>query len=144
MAVVDLGEPPDYPKLRQRIMANSTTRTVFLTGSTGYIGSQLGRILLSRGHYVKALARFNTATISNLPRDSHPVFGDAVNGGYESHVPPCDTFVHLVETTEGDASPLTRLAAFQVFQSGIRDRCAEPPLVRQATIVGNYRMLGES
>ena len=25
-----------------------------------------------------------------------------------------------------------------------RERCAEPPLVREATIVGNYRMLGES
>ena len=77
-------------------MANSTTRTVFLTGSTGYRGSRLAQMLISRGHYVKALARFNTATISNLPHDCHPVFGDAVNGGYESHVPLCDTFVHLV------------------------------------------------
>jgi len=55
-----------------------------------------------------------------------------------------DTFIHLVETAEDGASPLTKLAAFQDFQSGIRERCAEPPLVRQATIVGNYRMLGES
>ena len=31
--------------------------------------------------------------------------------------------------------------AFQAFQNGIRERCAEPPLVREATIVGNYRML---
>jgi uncharacterized protein YbjT (DUF2867 family) len=77
-------------------MAEGTTHTVFLTGSTGYMGSRLGRLLLSRGHYVKALARFNTATLFNLPRDCHPVFGDAVNGGYESHVAPADTFVHLV------------------------------------------------
>jgi hypothetical protein len=55
-----------------------------------------------------------------------------------------DTFVHLVETTEEGSSAIPRLAAFQTFQNGIRDRCAEPPLVRQATIVGNYRMLGKS
>jgi len=55
-----------------------------------------------------------------------------------------DTFVHLVETTEDGSSAIPKLAAFQTFQNGIRDRCAEPPLVRQATIVGNYRMLGES
>jgi hypothetical protein len=56
-----------------------------------------------------------------------------------------DTFIHLVETTTDDgASGLTKLAAFQAFQSGVRDRCAEPPLVRSVAIVGNYRMLGES
>jgi hypothetical protein len=56
-----------------------------------------------------------------------------------------DTFIHLVETTSEDArSGLTKLAAFQAFQSGIGERCAEAPLVRAAAIVGNYRMLGES
>lgn len=56
-----------------------------------------------------------------------------------------DSFVHLVETTADDgSSPLPKLAAFQAFQSGIRDRCAEPPTPRGATVVGNYRMLNES
>jgi hypothetical protein len=56
-----------------------------------------------------------------------------------------DSFVHLVETTADDgSSALPKLAAFQVFQSGIRDRCAEPPAPRGATIVGNYRMLDET
>jgi len=55
-----------------------------------------------------------------------------------------DTFIHFVETTTADGpSELTKLAAFQAFQSGVRDRCAEPPLVRGVAIVGNYRMLGE-
>jgi hypothetical protein len=53
-----------------------------------------------------------------------------------------DSFVHLVETTADDgSSPIPKLAAFQAFQSGIRDRCAEPPVPRGATVVGNYRML---
>jgi hypothetical protein len=56
-----------------------------------------------------------------------------------------DTFVHIVEAAAEDgSSPIPKLAAFQAFQDGIRDRCAEPPLARSATIVGNYRMLDES
>jgi hypothetical protein len=55
-----------------------------------------------------------------------------------------DTFIHFVETTADDGgSALPKLAAFQAFQSGIRERCAEPPLVRGVTIVGNYGMLDE-
>lgn len=55
-----------------------------------------------------------------------------------------DTFIHLVETTADDGSSvLPKLSAFQAFQSGIRERCAELPLAKGATIVGNYRMLDE-
>jgi hypothetical protein len=55
-----------------------------------------------------------------------------------------DSFVHFVETDAGDgSSALPKLAAFQAFQSGIRERCAEPPQARSVIIVGNYRMLGE-
>ena len=56
-----------------------------------------------------------------------------------------DTFIHIVETTtDAGSGALTRLDAFQAFQSGIRERCAEPPAVRGATVVGNYRMLDEA
>jgi hypothetical protein len=54
-----------------------------------------------------------------------------------------DTFVHFVETETEGADAIPKLAAFQAFQSGIRERCAEPPLAGGVTIVGNYRMLGE-
>jgi len=54
-----------------------------------------------------------------------------------------DTFIHLVESADDGSSPIPKLAAFQVFQNGIRDRCVEPPMPRGATVVGNYRMLGE-
>ena len=56
-----------------------------------------------------------------------------------------DSFVHLVESTAEDGStPIPKLAAFQAFQNGIRDRCAEPPVQRGAIVVGNYRMLNEN
>lgn len=54
-----------------------------------------------------------------------------------------DTFVHFVEADSDSANALPGLAAFKAFQSAIRERCIEPPLVRSATIVGNYRMLSE-
>lgn len=54
------------------------------------------------------------------------------------------TFVHFVTVeTEDGASPIAGLEAFRSFQSGIKERCLEPPQAGDATIVGNYRMLGE-
>jgi hypothetical protein len=55
-----------------------------------------------------------------------------------------DTFIHFVETAAEGASPLQDLPAFAAFQNGIRERCAEPPLPKGATVVGNYRMLEEN
>jgi hypothetical protein len=54
-----------------------------------------------------------------------------------------DSFVHFVESESDSGSVLPTLAAFKAFQSGIRERCIEPPQPRAATIVGNYRMLAE-
>jgi hypothetical protein len=56
-----------------------------------------------------------------------------------------DSFIHFVETEADDgASAIPGLAAFKVFQSGIRERCLEPPQVGGVRIVGNYRMLDET
>jgi hypothetical protein len=55
-----------------------------------------------------------------------------------------DSFVHFVEAESDSAATLSALAAFKAFQSGIRERCIEPPLAGAVTIVGNYRMLSES
>ena len=54
------------------------------------------------------------------------------------------TFVHFVavETKDG-SNPIPGLGAFQAFQTGIKDRCTEPPQSQEAGIVGNYRMLAE-
>src|SRR5262245_18747025 len=53
------------------------------------------------------------------------------------------TFVHFSVTDDG-ASPIPTLEAFRSFQSGIKERCIEPPQADDATIVGVYRMLGGS
>src|ERR1041384_1703240 len=69
-------------------------QTIFLTGGTGYMGSRLAAMLLAHGHEVRALTRI--PSVARLPMGCHPVFGSAVGGGYESHVPQDCTFVHLV------------------------------------------------
>jgi hypothetical protein len=51
-------------------------------------------------------------------------------------------FVHFSVVEDGGPNPIPQLAAFQTFQSGIKERCIEPPKVSEATIVGDYRMLG--
>ena len=55
------------------------------------------------------------------------------------------TFIHFSTVeVEDEASPIPRLEAFRSFQSGIKERCVEPPQSSAVTIVGNYRMLGET
>ena len=47
------------------------------------------------------------------------------------------SFVHLV-ALDGEDNPLTSMAAFQEFQSGIGERVAEGPFPADATEVGSY------
>ena len=55
-----------------------------------------------------------------------------------------DSFIHFVETEASDgSSALPDLAAFKAFQSGIRERCLEPPQFGGFRIVGDYRMLDQ-
>jgi hypothetical protein len=54
------------------------------------------------------------------------------------------SFVHLVsvETESGD-NPLQQMPAFQAFQAGIRDRCAEQPILTEVEEVGSYQVFGD-
>jgi hypothetical protein len=53
-------------------------------------------------------------------------------------------FVHFVESEAADgASAITELPAFRAFQKNIAERCQDSPQANEATIIGNYRMLGE-
>ena len=47
------------------------------------------------------------------------------------------SFVHVAESA-GGVNPLPELAAFRAFQAGIRERCAEPPVVSAAELVGSF------
>ena len=49
------------------------------------------------------------------------------------------SFTHLA-FTDGDESPLPKLAAFRRFQQDIADRCDEPPAVTELEQIGSYRL----
>jgi uncharacterized protein YbjT (DUF2867 family) len=58
-----------------------TTKTVAVTGSTGFVGRHVVRELLAQGFHVRALARSEDAARKVLPRSPHVhlVLGDALN-----------------------------------------------------------------
>ena len=86
-----------------------TTRHVFVTGGTGYIGLALVEALMARGHTVRALAR--VAAAGRLPAGVTPVFGDALDAAsYVDEVPPADTLVQLVGTPHPAPSKAAQFA----------------------------------
>src|SRR5262245_37537175 len=81
-----------------RLSVRPSDRPVFLTGSTGYMGSRLIPQLIKRGHAVHALAR--PGAEPRLPPGCTPVTGDALNRtSYQAQVPRGATFVHLIGTS---------------------------------------------
>jgi len=75
----------------------ASSRHVFVTGGTGYIGSRVIPALVSRGHHVRALVR--PGSVSRLPPGCTPVVGDALDATtFSNHVEGCDTFLQLVGT----------------------------------------------
>jgi len=76
---------------------------VFLTGSTGFVGKNMIRRLLSEGHAVRALVRVLPGQRTRLLQgyrhdgDFQYVFGDVVSGsGLDEAVQGCDSVIHLV------------------------------------------------
>ena len=48
------------------------------------------------------------------------------------------TFVHVANRDDGAENPLPTLPAFAAFQSGLPQRCSEPPQVSEASLLGSY------
>lgn len=48
------------------------------------------------------------------------------------------TFVHIASVETPDENPLTALPSFKAFQSQLKDRCVEPPVVTELSVVGSY------
>jgi hypothetical protein len=52
------------------------------------------------------------------------------------------TFVHLA-VTEGEASALTTLPAFQEFRKGLEDRADDGPTATELDLIGAFRLAGD-
>ena len=72
-----------------------TTRSVFITGGTGYMGRALIAELLLRGHAVRALVRRGSE--AKLPSGCAAIIGDPLDqASFAQEVESSDTFVQLV------------------------------------------------
>ena len=72
-------------------------RDVFVTGSTGYIGTRLIPALVAREHRVRGLAR--AQSVGRVPAGAVAVVGDALDShSFVAALRPSDTLVHLVGT----------------------------------------------
>jgi uncharacterized protein YbjT (DUF2867 family) len=81
----------------------ASSKTIFVTGATGYIGSRVIPALVGRGHRVRALVR--PASASRLPPGCTAILGDTLDAtSYASEVAGCDTFLQLVGTPHPNPS----------------------------------------
>jgi uncharacterized protein YbjT (DUF2867 family) len=79
------------------LSTSSTSRDVFVTGATGYVGRRLVAALVRRGHQVRALVR--PESIGHVAAGAEEVVGNALNAStFASAVTASDTLVHLVGT----------------------------------------------
>ena len=51
------------------------------------------------------------------------------------------SFVH-VAVLDGEVNPLATSPAFRDFQAGINERCLDGPAPSDASVIGNYGLLG--
>ena len=48
------------------------------------------------------------------------------------------TFIHIASVETPEDNPLMGLPSFKAFQSQLKDRCVEPPVVTELSVVGSY------
>jgi uncharacterized protein YbjT (DUF2867 family) len=73
------------------------TRSVLITGATGYMGSRLAGRLVARGHRVSGIARETSRR--KLPPGCEPIIANVLDAEtWKRHVRPDQTIVHLVGT----------------------------------------------
>lgn len=90
-----------------------TTRTVFVTGSTGFMGRALIAQLLSRGHSVRALVRAGSE--NKAPAGSEVVVGDPLDAPtFVDRVRGCDTFVQLLGVTHPNPRKVAEFRAIDL------------------------------
>jgi uncharacterized protein YbjT (DUF2867 family) len=94
-------------------LPHTTSRNVFVTGGTGFMGRHLIPELARRGHTVRALVR--PGSEKKLPPGCTPLPGNALEkGSYAAAVPPADTFVHLIGVTHPNPSKVDEFRAVDV------------------------------
>jgi nucleoside-diphosphate-sugar epimerase len=76
-------------------MAGSARGTAFVTGSDGFLGTELIKLLVSRGHRVLALTRSVEGAETMRRIDATPVIGDLLTPGRWQDEAAADWVLHL-------------------------------------------------
>jgi uncharacterized protein YbjT (DUF2867 family) len=77
--------------------AEVTSKHIFVTGGTGYLGRRLATALAARGHRVRVLTR--PGSVSRVPSATEAILGDALDAtSYVGVLRQGETLVHLVGT----------------------------------------------
>jgi uncharacterized protein YbjT (DUF2867 family) len=105
-----------------------SSREVFVTGGTGYIGRRVIPALVARGHRVRALVR--QASLLRLPPGCTPVIGDALDAStFSKDVAGCDTFLQLVGTPHPSPSKAAEFERIDFVSARESTRAASASLV---------------
>jgi uncharacterized protein YbjT (DUF2867 family) len=92
------------------------SRSIFITGGTGYLGRPLIQQLLARGHQVRALAR--PGSEGRLPSNCIQVLGNALDPAtYLEHIEHADTFVQLVGVAHPSPSKAAQFRSVDLVAS---------------------------
>ena len=75
------------------------------------------------------------------------VYAELANAQPESlryatfQLPDGVSFLHVVIDTDNAGAILNAVPAFEAFTTDIGDRCAEPPVASEVTLVGSYGVI---
>ncbi|WP_445151932.1 NAD(P)H-binding protein [Baekduia sp. Peel2402] len=84
-------------------MTAPITKTILLTGATGYVGGQLLPRLLEAGHDVRCLVRDKQRAAQKLPSEATLIQGDVLTGdGLDEAAEGVDVAYYLVHSMGGD------------------------------------------
>lgn len=78
---------------------------VLITGGAGFIGCNLARKLLERGHRVAAVDNLFLGRFDNLPAEVETIQGDVADAELWERVPPADYVVHLAGASSAPMFP---------------------------------------
>ena len=105
------------------------SRSIFVTGGTGYIGSRLIPLLQERGHIVRMLVRRGSE--GKLPPKTEHVFGDPLRmDSYTSAIAPADTFIHLVGTSHPSPAKAKQFQNIDLISIQVASKAAREAGVR--------------
>lgn len=101
-----------------------TSRRIFITGGTGYIGSRLIPLLVGQEHAVNALVRRGSEC--KLPAGATPILGDALEmDSYTEQARGADTFIHLIGVAHPSPSKAAQFRAIDLVSIQVAVRAAK-------------------